>query len=94
MGLKKFAGAIVLVTHDRWFSRIVVEGASPRALLLEEEDADDGEDESSSDDEESSVRPGQTFRVGGGNIKKMEKGMLQYVGIVERRLERRRKAAT
>ncbi|KAL8277263.1 hypothetical protein RQP46_010332 [Phenoliferia psychrophenolica] len=114
--LKRYSGAIVLITHDRlvlplsffpltqtklapipnrWFSRIVVEGESPRALLLA--DADDSSDDggSSSDEDEASgsgKKVGQTWRVGAGKIKLMEKGMVQYVGIVERKLEKRRKA--
>lgn len=36
---------------------------------------------------------GKTWRVGAGKIKLMEKGMQGYVGIVERKLERRRREA-
>ncbi|KAK4701684.1 hypothetical protein P7C70_g4544, partial [Phenoliferia sp. Uapishka_3] len=74
--LKRYSGAIVLITHDRWFSRIVIEGESPRALLMQ--DVDDSSDgEASSEDEESGGgrKPGQTWRVGGGKLKLMEKGM-------------------
>lgn len=71
----------------------MVEGESPRALLLQDADDDsDGESSSDDDDDGGMKKPGKTWRVGGGKIKLMEKGMGQYVGIVERKLERRRKA--
>ncbi|KAI5479106.1 Iron complex transport system ATP-binding protein [Pseudohyphozyma bogoriensis] len=93
VALKNFSGAIVLY-HSRpvWFSRIVVEGESPRSILAEEADDSDVGSSSDEDDEEGSKAVGKTWRVGGGKIKLMEKGMKQYVGLVERKLEKRRKA--
>ncbi|KAM0747556.1 P-loop containing nucleoside triphosphate hydrolase protein [Meredithblackwellia eburnea MCA 4105] len=96
--LKNYEGGIILVTHDRYFSRIVVEGSSPRQILAEADDGtpdeDSGSDSSIDEDDsgEGKKPPGQTWRVGAGTIKKMDKGMAQYVGIVERKLEKRRKA--
>ncbi|KAJ7167528.1 P-loop containing nucleoside triphosphate hydrolase protein [Mycena filopes] len=88
--LKSFTGAIVIITHDRWFSRVVIEGESPRHAAPSD-DADDSDEPSSSDeDDEGGSPPGKTYRVGGGKLKLMEKGMAQYVAFVERKLARKK----
>lgn len=89
--LKTFEGGIVLITHDRWFSRCVVERETFRAASgIEDADEDDEDDGEDSDSEgEGAAKKGLTYRVGNGGIKLMEKGMAGYVGIVERRLARR-----
>lgn len=82
--LRLYSGAIIVITHDRVFSKIVVEGQSPRRALGLEEDSDE-----SSDDEGEDLRKGITYRVGNGFLKVCEKGMGGYVGIVERKLASR-----
>ncbi|KAJ7749252.1 P-loop containing nucleoside triphosphate hydrolase protein [Mycena olivaceomarginata] len=67
IALKTFTGAIIIITHDRWFSRVVIEGESLRHAAPD----DEGSDESST------APPGKTYRVGGGKLKLMEKGMTQ-----------------
>ncbi|THG96693.1 hypothetical protein EW026_g5189 [Hermanssonia centrifuga] len=82
---------------DRWFSRVVVEGSSLSAAGAVGDDAEDDEDLSSSEDDEEGQHPGKigrTYRVGGGKVKLLENGMVQYVNMVERRLEKRRAAET
>ncbi|GAA6058948.1 hypothetical protein JCM10212_002900 [Sporobolomyces blumeae] len=90
--LKSFEGGIVLVTHDRWFSRVVVERETFQAASgIEDEDEEDDEDSTSESEGESvGKKKGLTYRVGNGGIKPMEKGMAGYVGIVERKLARER----
>ncbi|GAA5910406.1 ABC-F family ATP-binding cassette domain-containing protein [Sporobolomyces salmoneus] len=91
--LKSFEGGIVLITHDRWFSRVVVERETFKAASGIEDD-DDGEEEQESDSDTEGERGGKkglTYRVGNGGMKLMEKGMAGYVGLVERRLARRLK---
>lgn len=85
--MRSWKGAIILITHDRWLSRVVVEGESIRQASGVE-DEDDGEESSESETEEEK-RKGATWRVGAGKIKLMEKGMQGYVGIVERKVARR-----
>ncbi|KAF7355682.1 Iron complex transport system ATP-binding protein [Mycena sanguinolenta] len=103
--LKTFSGAIIIITHDRWFpaplllahgsffhpyrwfSRVVIEGESLRQATQ----VDDASDESSSEEEDDATPPGKTYRVGGGKLKLMEKGMAQYVGIIERRLAKKKR---
>lgn len=109
IALKTFTGAIIIITHDRWvflpvllpisndhpfcswFSRVVIEGESLRHAAPD----DEGSDESSSEEEDDEAAPpGKTYRVGGGKLKLMEKGMTQYVGIVERKLARKKREDT
>ncbi|KAJ7741040.1 P-loop containing nucleoside triphosphate hydrolase protein [Mycena metata] len=88
--LKTFTGAIIIITHDRWFSRVVIEGESLRHAAPT--DGDDSDEPSSSDEDgDESTPPGKTYRVGGGKIKLMEKGMAQYVAFVERKLARKKR---
>ncbi|KAF3914751.1 hypothetical protein AA313_de0210349 [Arthrobotrys entomopaga] len=81
--LKEFRGAVLVVTHDRFFMRCVVEGES----------AHDDEDDSGDEDEdfgESSGKAGykapkgSVYRVSKGTMKLMDRGMSQYEEIAER----------
>ncbi|KAJ6482821.1 P-loop containing nucleoside triphosphate hydrolase protein [Mycena vitilis] len=87
--LKTFTGAIIIITHDRWFSRVVIEGESRHASPNK-----DASDDSSSEDDDDTTSPGKTYRVGGGKLKLMEKGMAQYVALVERKLARKKREDT
>ena len=71
--LKSFEGGIVLITHDRWFSRVVVERETFRtASGIDDEDDQEAEEDSDSEGE-GSRKKGLTYRVGNGGIKLMEK---------------------
>ncbi|KAJ9112658.1 hypothetical protein QFC19_000678 [Naganishia cerealis] len=91
LSLRRYSGTIILVTHDRWFNRVVIEGIPPREAF-DHDDLDESASESSSDDEEN-VRKGETYRVGGGKVRLTPGGMTQYIGIVERRMAKREMAA-
>jgi len=85
------------VTHDRWFSRVVVEGANFHALRREQAGglSESSSSEESSEDAENSEEfsaLGKTYRVGGGKVTELSGGMVQYVGMVERKLAKRAKA--
>ncbi|KAJ6539742.1 P-loop containing nucleoside triphosphate hydrolase protein [Mycena capillaripes] len=86
--LKTFTGAIIIITHDRWFSRVVIEGESLRHAAPDDDASDDP---SSEEDEEDITPPGKTYRVGGGKLKLMDKGMAQYVAFVERKLAKKKR---
>jgi hypothetical protein len=79
----------------RWFSRVVVEGASYRALRREETDDDDDDDDDSAsesgDEDKAAANPGKTYMVGAGQVKELPRGMVQYVETVERKLTKRMK---
>lgn len=82
--LKSYSGGIILITHDRWFSTVVVEGKP----------VDEGDDESSDEDEHDGAgvvgRRGVSYLVDKGKVKVLENGMEEYEKLVERRLARRR----
>ncbi|KAI0704339.1 P-loop containing nucleoside triphosphate hydrolase protein [Cytidiella melzeri] len=96
VALRTFTGGIILVTHDRWFSRVVCEGFSLSSAGAFGESGDDPSDETSSssdDDKLDNKKPGQTFYVGNGKVKLLERGMEQYVEIVERKMKKRERIA-
>ncbi|KAI9639611.1 P-loop containing nucleoside triphosphate hydrolase protein [Dioszegia hungarica] len=72
--LRGWEGAVVLVTHDRWFARAVVDGVSVDAVQT--------------GDPKLAVRQnaaGQTFRVGKNGLKLLEGGIAEYEAAVSRR---------
>lgn len=79
----------------RWFSRVVVEGCSlSKAGAFGDQQEDDDSEVSPSSEEEDVVKsPGQTFYVGNGKVKLLERGMEQYVEMVERKLQKRERLA-
>ncbi|KFX92594.1 hypothetical protein V490_05303 [Pseudogymnoascus sp. VKM F-3557] len=72
-----FNGAVVLVTHDRYLVRRVVEG---------EVFTDDGDDEGGRGDEEEDTRRRVVYSLSGGKMKVLEKGMEGFVRVMEKRV--------
>ena len=79
--LRKYEGAILVVTHDRFFMRCVVEGELPKRIAMSQQAEDDDETEESSDEDEDSRSPGVVYRMFKGGLKKLDGGMLQYEEI-------------
>ena len=73
--LKAYNGAVLVVTHDRFFMRCVVEGER-----VYQRDEDDDDDESDNEDGEK-VREGVVYRIARGRLVKLEGGMRQYEEI-------------
>lgn len=91
--LKRYDGALLVVTHDRFFMRCVVEGESPTATAVEGNDGDlDADDLDSSDEDADERSPGVVYRMRKGQLVKLEGGMLEYEGIAERAAIRLKKA--
>ncbi|KAI5379689.1 hypothetical protein J4E82_001729 [Alternaria postmessia] len=87
MALREYEGALLVVTHDRFFMRTVVEGQSPYKLAPGVHAASEGEaDESSeSEDEEAGLAPGSVFRLTSkGQVRKLDLGMDEYEDIAAR----------
>lgn len=80
VALKDYDGAILVVTHDRFFMRCVVEGESFKAIAnsYRPGDEDDEEEEDSSEDENGHTRVRVVYRMLKARLKKLEGGMLQY----------------
>lgn len=75
--LRKYEGAILVVTHDRFFMRCMVEGESPKSIAMSNRpDDDDDEDDESEEDE--AATPGVVYRMLKGKLKKLDGGMLKY----------------
>ena len=78
--MRGWGGAIVLITHDRWFHRILIAGAAVDG------DVDGREDEGQ--EEEGELRRGKTYLVDKGRVKIMESGMEGYERLVVRRMKK------
>lgn len=72
-----FNGAVVLVTHDRYLVRRVVEG---------EVFTDDGDEEGGRGEEEEDTRRRVVYSLSGGKMKVLEKGMEGFVRVMEKRV--------
>nr|POE87815.1 abc transporter f family member 3 [Quercus suber] len=80
LALRKYEGAILIITHDRFFMRCVVEGESSKTMArnVVAEDDDDGDSDSGSTDEDEHVKEGVVYRLSKGTLTKLERGMQQY----------------
>jgi ATP-binding cassette, subfamily F, member 3 len=86
--LRDYEGAVLVVTHDRFFMRTVVEGnsiskgGSRRAAIqgIQEE----SEEEAESDEDEEGTKKGTVYRMFKGTLRLLEGGMEQYEEIAER----------
>ncbi|KAF2398889.1 ABC transporter ATP-binding protein uup-1 [Trichodelitschia bisporula] len=86
LALREYEGALLVVTHDRFFMRCIVEGESPakriRGVEEEEEDCDEEEDE------EGPARKGVVYRLFKSQLKRLEGGMDEYTRRCEARAKR------
>lgn len=73
--LREYQGAILLITHDRFFMRCVVEGESPRSSTEGVEDESEEEPDSS---EDGLPECGVVYRLFKTKLKKLAGGMQQY----------------
>ncbi|KAI0584562.1 Uup ATPase component ABC transporter with duplicated ATPase domain protein [Pyrenophora tritici-repentis] len=92
MGLRQYRGALVVVTHDRFFMRTMVEGESPYKLAPGVRGSSDEADESASESSDSEavstggvLRSGTVFRLAQGQLVELSGGMGEYEAIAARR---------
>lgn len=76
--LRKYEGAVMVVTHDRFFMRCVVEGESPKSIARSNGQDDEEDDTESSEEDDESGSPGVVYRMIKGKLKKLDGGMLKY----------------
>ena len=76
--LRKYEGAILVVTHDRFFMRCVVEGESPKDIARSNRPHDSDEDDEPEDDSDETGREGIVYRLSKGMLKKLDGGMSRY----------------
>ncbi|KAF4452641.1 hypothetical protein F53441_4543 [Fusarium austroafricanum] len=74
--LREWEGAVILVSHDRWFMRGVIEGA------VDEDETDED------DDEEKIVRRRVVYRLKGGKMNTLENGVDEFEQLMEKRVKK------
>ncbi len=77
--LRGWGGAVVLVSHDRWFVKGVVEG------LVDEEEEGSGEE---SEDEEEGLRRRVVYKLAAGKLSVLERGVQQFEEGMEKRVRK------
>lgn len=83
--LKHYEGAILVVTHDRFFMKTVVQGESMRDLAANARPGDEEDEESESENsDEETARTRVVYRLSKGKLTKLERGMEQYEEIAAR----------
>ncbi|KAF2472447.1 P-loop containing nucleoside triphosphate hydrolase protein [Lindgomyces ingoldianus] len=82
--LREYEGAVLVVTHDRFFMRTVVEGESPYKLAPGVQAGEGPEEEESEEEEETGAPAGTVFRLVKGQLKRVDGGMEQYEEIASR----------
>ncbi|KAG6918113.1 hypothetical protein DXG01_016300 [Tephrocybe rancida] len=75
--LKEYQGALLVITHDRFFMRCVVEGESPN----ESPDGSDDEEEEEEARGQWQAKPGIVYRLIKGQLKALDGGMRKYEAI-------------
>lgn len=84
--LRSYEGAVLVVTHDRFFMKCVVEGKSMRDVAVASRPGDDGSEEEEEEEltEEEDGAGGRTrvvYRLSQGKLIKLGRGMEQYEEI-------------
>lgn len=82
--LRGWEGAVVVVSHDRWFTRGVVEG------LVDDDDEDGGGDGgiSNDDDHDAAPRRRVVYRLKTGELCRLEGGVQEFEDIMEKRVRK------
>ncbi|KAK3390254.1 putative transporter protein [Podospora didyma] len=82
--LRGWAGAVVLVSHDRWFMRGAIEG------IIEDTtgSGDSGDDGDGSEDEKEALRRRVVYRLKAGKLVRLEGGVQEFEDVMERRAKK------
>ncbi|KAL8372111.1 hypothetical protein RB595_001755 [Gaeumannomyces hyphopodioides] len=90
--LRRWAGAVVLVSHDRWFVRGVVQGAAalePGEGAEEGDLSGEGEDDDDSEGEDGAApRRRSVYRLRAGKLTLLEGGVQEFEDSMEKRVKK------
>lgn len=75
--LRDWEGAVILVSHDRWFMRGVIEGA-----------VDEDEESDEDADDEEVMRRRIVYRLKGGKMDTLENGVDEFERLMEKRVKK------
>ncbi len=81
--LRSWEGAVVLVSHDRWFMRGVVEG-----VVDDDGDDDAGDDEDDDGGGGDAPRRRVVYRLRGGKMTLLEHGVQDFEESMEKRVRK------
>lgn len=88
LALRVYEGALLVVTHDRFFMRCVIEGQNP-AKIWSRASMDEEDDEESEEDEEDEISKKRTvYRMFRGQLRVLQRGMEEYEEICDRAAQR------
>lgn len=88
LALRDYEGALLVVTHDRFFMRCVVEGQNS-AKIWSRASMDEEVDEEGEEDEEDEISKKRVvYRMFRGQLKVLQRGMEEYEEICERAAQR------
>jgi len=88
MALRGYDGALLIVTHDRFFMRCVVEGENPHRRPWDPDADGDEEESEDSEDEAVDKQKGVVYRLSKGQFTKLDGGMRQYEEMAAKASER------
>ena len=81
--LRTWPGAVVLVSHDRWFARGVVEGLLDDGAEAASDASDDGDE-----DEDGVPRRREVYRLRAGKLVRCERGVDEFEELMEKRVKK------
>ncbi|KAL2266948.1 hypothetical protein VTJ83DRAFT_4225 [Remersonia thermophila] len=82
--LRTWRGAVVLVSHDRWFMRGVVEGVADE----DEGGESDAEEEEEEEEEDASARRRVVYKLAAGKLTALDGGVQQFEESMEKRVRK------
>lgn len=80
--LREWEGAVVLVSHDRWFMRGAIEG------ILGDEGGSDDEESDEEGEGEGQVRRREVWRLKGGKMSLLKGGVQEFEELMEKRVKK------
>lgn len=94
LALRDYEGALLVVTHDRFFMRCVIEGQNPAKIGSRTGMDEEVDGESEEDEEDEMGKKRMVYRMFRGQLKVLPRGMEEYEEICERAAQRLTKPKT